>query len=85
MAMVIEAVRRHASATTGLAPVPAVTRALADRLPDQAVRAALLAAAAAGRLELRPESGVGLLAPADAALCPRGADGWPLSWAREIR
>ena len=82
VALVVDAVRRHASPTTGLAPVPAVARALRQRLPD--VRQALLAAAAAGLVELRPESGVDLLAPADAELCPRGPDGWPLSWAREL-
>ncbi|HEU5059183.1 MAG TPA: hypothetical protein VFU21_21770 [Kofleriaceae bacterium] len=80
--LVLDAVRRHASPTTGLAPVPAIARALGPRLPD--VRQALLAAAAAGVVELRPESGVGLLAPADADLCPRGPDGWPLSWARAL-
>jgi hypothetical protein len=83
VALVVDAVRSHASPTTGLAPVPAIARALGSRLPD--VREALLAAAAAGRVELRPESGVGLLAPADAELCPRGPDGWPLSWARELQ
>jgi hypothetical protein len=83
VALVLDAVRSHASPTTGLAPVPAIARALGPRLPD--VREALLAAAAAGLVELRPESGVGLLAPADAELCPRGPDGWPLSWARELQ
>lgn len=82
VSLVLDAVRRHASPATGLAPVPAIARALGTRLPD--VREALLAAAAAGLVELRPESGVGLLAPADAALCPRGPDGWPLSWARAL-
>ena len=80
VALVVDAVRRYASPTTGLAPVPAIARALGSRLPD--VREALLAASAAGLVELRPESGVGLLAPADAELCPRDPDGWPLSWAR---
>ena len=82
VSLVLDAVRSHASPSTGLAPVPAIARALGPRLPD--VREALLAAAAAGVVELRPESGVGLLAPADAELCPRGPDGWPLSWAREL-
>jgi hypothetical protein len=39
-------------------------------------------AAIAGRIELRPESGVGLLANDDAARCPRGPTGVPLSYAR---
>ena len=77
IALIVEAVRRHASPVTGLAPVPAVARAL-----GRDIREPLLAAAAAGLVELRPESGVDLLAPADAELCPRGPDGWPLSWAR---
>ncbi len=80
VALVVDAVRQHASPTTGLAPVPAIARAL-----GRDVRDALLAAAAAGLVELRPESGVGLLAAADAELCPRGPDGWPLSWARELQ
>ncbi len=74
---IVEAVRHHASPATGLAAVPAIARAL-----GRDIRQPLLAAAAAGLVELRPESGVGLLAPADADLCPRGPDGWPLSWAR---
>jgi hypothetical protein len=80
VAMVVDAVRRHSSPTTGLAPVPTIARAL-----GRDVKGALLAAAAAGLVELRPESGVGLLAPDDAELCPRGPDGWPLSWARELQ
>lgn len=35
-----------------------------------------------GRIELRPESGLGTLAPADAAFCPRAPDGTVLSYAR---
>jgi len=77
LAQIVDAVRRHASPVTGLAPVPVIARAL-----GRDIREPLLAAAAAGLVELRPESGVDLLAPADAELCPRGPDGWPLSWAR---
>ena len=61
--------------------VPDVVRSLQSRgvlSPQQA----LVAAAIAGRIELRPESGVGLLAAEDAAQCPRGPTGVPLSYIR---
>jgi hypothetical protein len=80
--MVVAAVRAHAGGASGLASVPQVAQALGDRMAGEAFRQALLGAAAAGLLELRPESGVGLLPLADAALCPRGPDGSPLSYAR---
>lgn len=35
-----------------------------------------------GVVELRPESSSGLLKPAEAALCPMGPGGIPLSWLR---
>lgn len=44
----------------------------------------LLELARKQRIELRPESASGLLSPADAALCPMGPGGIPLSYARLI-
>ncbi|MCB9589656.1 MAG: hypothetical protein H6718_29855 [Polyangiaceae bacterium] len=44
----------------------------------------LLELARARRIELRPESASGLLSPADAALCPIGPGGIPLSYVRLI-
>ncbi|HEV8322287.1 MAG TPA: hypothetical protein VG389_11775 [Myxococcota bacterium] len=61
--------------------VPDVVRAL-EAQGVAAPQRALLAAAAAGGIELRPESGVGLLGAEDAARCPRGPTGVPLSYAR---
>lgn len=45
----------------------------------------LLAMAERGEIELRPESGVGLLSPDVAATLPKGPDGWPLSWGRVMQ
>jgi hypothetical protein len=40
---------------------------------------------AQGALELRPDSGVGLLKPDEAEMCPKALDGTPLTYARRIR
>jgi len=64
--------------------VPDVAREVSGRVAAAAVRQALLDAAFAGELELRPESGVGTLSAADAALCPRGPGGTVLSYARRL-
>jgi hypothetical protein len=84
VALVVAAVRARTDPTTGLAFVPEVARALDGRLAGDALRAALVGAARSGLVELRPESGVELLSPADAAICPRGPDGSPLSWLRIV-
>lgn len=78
--------RRVADRGSQLAFVPAVVRPLLDAGHDLgAITEALLAADHARLLELRPESGVGLLKPDDAKLCPRGMRGVVLSWLRVIR
>ena len=41
--------------------------------------------ARSGRIELRPESGVGNLSATDRALCPSGADGLVISYARVVQ
>jgi len=66
--------------------IPDVLRALhADRDGErQIAHAALLELARAGRVELRPESGVGNLSEQDRALCPSGADGLVISYARVV-
>ncbi len=84
VALVIAAARGQTDPTTGLAFVPDVARALGGRLAGDALRAALVSAARSGQVELRPESGVELLSPADGAMCPRGPDGSPLSWLRVV-
>lgn len=84
VALVLAAARGQTDPTTGLAFVPEVARALDGRLAGDALRAALVSAARSGLVELRPESGVELLSPADAATCPRGPDGSPLSWLRIV-
>lgn len=70
--------------TSGLASVPRVVRALGGLPVRDAVHAELLKHARAGRLELRPESGMGRLTPDDAALCLPGPQGSKLSWVRRL-
>lgn len=50
---------------------------------DVALRA-LADLSAQGQLELRPDSGVGLLKPDEASVCPKGIDGTPLTYCRRI-
>jgi hypothetical protein len=84
VALLLDAARGQTNPTTGLAFLPEVARALDGRLAGDALRAALVSAAGAGLVELRPESGIELLSPAEAAACPRGPDGSPLSWLRVV-
>jgi hypothetical protein len=83
---VLGSVERHREATSGLTFVPTVVRALGashGHDPD-AVHAALLYAASAGVLELRPESGMGRLSAEDQMLCLPGPRGSRLSWVRRV-
>jgi len=80
-AEVLAAARKIADPQTGLLYVPDLARALAPH-PAEAIKAALLEASSV--LELRPESGIETLSKADAALCPTGAKGVVLSYARII-
>lgn len=63
-----------------LASIPQVSQRLRERATAQAVIEVLLAEYGRGRLELRPEGGIGRLSEEDRALCPIGAGGLPLSW-----
>lgn len=82
---VVAVARRVAQRGWDLAWVPALVRPLLAEGHDlDAIHEALLAADPK-LLELRPESGVGLLTPDDAKLCPRGARGVVLSWVRIVR
>lgn len=67
---------------TGLTSVPELVRRLSEQLPRLGVKALLLRAYRDGRVELRPEGGIGKLSALEAALCPVGAEGLPLSWVR---
>lgn len=67
---------------TALARVPELSRQLRPQANATEVKDALLAACRRGELELRPEGGIGRLTSDDAALCPVGAGGVPLSWVR---
>lgn len=67
----------------GLSFVPAVVRALGGAPAAARVHAALLEAAKAQRVELRPESGMGRLSAEDRALCVPGPQGSVLSWVRK--
>lgn len=71
-------------ASETLVHVPALIRMVVEETgADGAdVRLALLDLARAAAIELRPESGVGLLSKADAKLCPKGIRGDPLSYLR---
>lgn len=63
-----------------LASIPQVSRRLRELATAEAVAEALLAEYGQGRLELRPEGGIGRLSEEERALCPIGAGGIPLSW-----
>lgn len=63
-----------------LAPIPAVSRRLRGRATAKQVVEVLLSEFQRGKLELRPEGGIGRLSPEERALCPVGAGGVPLSW-----
>ncbi len=79
----LAAVRRSTRPDLGIAFVPDIVRALAPPHATSAVHAALLDLARTGRVELRPESGLGRLTAEDRALCPVTSD-VPLSWARSL-
>lgn len=70
----------EASPATALVSVPELVRA--SSLAPERAKSALLALDRDGRVELRAESGIGTLTEADVALCPMGADGFPLSYLR---
>jgi hypothetical protein len=70
--------------SSGLTSVPKLVRLLGGAPARDAVHAELLRGARAGRLELRPESGMGRLSADDAALCIPGPQGSRLSWVRRI-
>lgn len=81
---VLEGLAASADPQTGLASVPHVLRALAEKVPLDSAREALLDLARAGRVELRPESGLELLDPELRALCLPGPRGSLLSYARVL-
>lgn len=56
-----------------------------ESAPLESIHTALLELASAGRIELRPESGVGSLSEDEARLCPRTPDGVCLSYLRPLR
>ena len=79
--VVVEEARRLAQ-SSGLAFVPSLVRALGGHSARDAVHDALRMAARMGRVELRPESGMGRLSDEDLAFCVPGPQGSVLSWAR---
>jgi len=82
--MVLDTIMRLADARTGLARVPDVVRAVGGQVAREEAIRAMLTLDRAGTIELRPESGIGLLSEADAALCPRGPRAVPLSFVRVV-
>ncbi|MGD0676550.1 MAG: hypothetical protein ABSC94_14115 [Polyangiaceae bacterium] len=69
---------------SGLTFIPKLVRALGGASVRDALHAELLSGAHAGRLELRPESGMGRLSREDALFCVPGSHGMLLSWVRRI-
>jgi hypothetical protein len=82
--VVLDEVRRLAGGPIRMAFVPELSVGLRSVLRPAAIQEVLLRLASDGRLELRPESGVGLLSEAEASLCPIAPDGRPLSYVRPI-
>lgn len=83
----LQVLSRLAELTSAQEPivfVPTLVDALAADLGAAAVSNLLVEAHQAGKLELRPDSGVRPLTPAQAALCPKGPTGAPLSYVRLI-
>lgn len=76
------AIRSQVDAETGLCSVPAVVVALVRLYMPSATFQALLQAHAEGKVELRPESGLGRLSPTELALCIPGPQETRLSWLR---
>lgn len=68
----------------GLVFVPDFARAYPGA-PPEVIRRVLLVLAHEEAIELRPESGLGTLTPAEAVWCPRGAGGVVLSYTRVLR
>lgn len=76
-AQLLEAIGRRRGP---LVPIPELVREIGG--PLDAVHRTLFALAEGGRVELRPESGVGSLTEEDAGLCPRTPEGVCLSYLR---
>ena len=79
--LVVARLSKHVQPSVGLSYVPDTVRALSKH-GISAVQAAILDAARAGRIELRPEGGLNRLSREDLALCPSGLQDTKLSWAR---
>jgi DNA-binding Lrp family transcriptional regulator len=83
-ALVVEAVARLEDPVLKLVRVPDVVRSLAGRFGVAEVHRALVEAADAGAIELRPEAGGEFLDAEDARLCPPGPRGSVFSYARRL-
>lgn len=70
--------------SSGLVFVPRLVRELGGSASRSRVHAALREGAARGRLELRPESGMGRLSEDEKADCLKGPAGSLLSWVRDL-
>jgi hypothetical protein len=81
-AIVADALRRLEDRTLKLVRIPDLVRALDGRLPLTTIHRALLDAAEAGAVELRPEAGSEFLSEEDASLCPAGPRDTVFSYAR---
>lgn len=81
----LDVIRVLADARSGLVWVPDLVRALLPRADLPTIHATLDRMARAYALELRPDSRVGAMRPEDAAVCPKGLTGVPLSYMRELK
>jgi hypothetical protein len=79
---VVAAVGASRDEHTGLAFVPDIVRRLLPAMPAAVALDMLLLAASQELVELRPEGGLGRLAPGDLELCPPGPAQTRLSYAR---
>ena len=84
IATVLEHIRMLEEPPISLVWVPDLVKSLAVEMGAREVVQALLSARSRALVELRPESGVGRLSQEDAALCPPGPDGVPLSHVRSL-
>lgn len=84
-ARLLSAIRDRRGPLVAVAEVVDAVVSADDGTALSAVHGALRSLAAAGQIELRPESGVGSLSDDEARLCPRTPDGVCLSYLRPLR
>jgi hypothetical protein len=81
-----KSIEGHRDPKSGLVAVPVIVREVlqAGTGTAESVVDTLIWLDQQRRIELRGESGIGLLSKADSALCPKGPGGSPCSWLRVV-